>query len=65
MSGEQSCAKSWHQGTVWITEEQAPLCVAGGRGHVEDKRLKMCVGISLNAFVLHAEDSNGQMLDFL
>lgn len=37
MSGEQSCAKSWHQGTVWITEEQAPLCVAGGRGLVEDK----------------------------
>lgn len=32
---------------------------------MEDKRLKMCVGISLNDFVLHAKDSNGQMLEFL
>lgn len=65
MNSKQSCAKSWHQGTARITEEQALLCVAGGRGHVEDKRLKMCVGISLNGFVLHAKDSNGQMLEFL
>lgn len=48
-------------------QEWTPLhsvSVTGARGPVEDRKLMMCPGLSLNGFVLHAKDLNGQMLDF-
>lgn len=37
------------------------MSVTGAR---EDRKLMLCTGLSLNGFVLHAKDLNGQMLDF-
>lgn len=31
---------------------------------MEDRKLKMCIGLDLNGFVLHAKGLNGQMLGF-